>query len=118
MYPLSAISCITVKEKLQKKGLVQKGDTKYMIVLICFFLCLETSKQNLKASSETDLKKQSKEKEKMSVSSSSITKEVNNNTTSQRKPASGPGIDLSTMRKEVQANTKEVSGQARSARSY
>uniref|UniRef100_A0A8W8MP22 Regulator of G-protein signaling 12 n=1 Tax=Magallana gigas TaxID=29159 RepID=A0A8W8MP22_MAGGI len=68
----------------------------------------KTSKQNLKASSETDLKKQSKEKEKMSVSSSSITKEVNNNTTSQRKPASGPGIDLSTMRKEVQANTKET----------
>lgn len=68
----------------------------------------KTSKQNLKVSSETDLKKQSKEKEKMSVSSSSITKEVNNNTTSQRKPASGPGIDLSTMRKEVQANTKET----------
>lgn len=89
-----------------------------MYWFIFFSLSLETSKQNLKASSETDLKKQSKEKEKMSVSSSSITKEVNNNTTSQRKPASGPGIDLSTMRKEVQANTKEVSGQARSAHSY
>lgn len=48
----------------------------------------------------------------MSVSSSAVTKEVNNNMVSQRKPASGPGIDLSTMRKEVQANAKEVSNLA------
>ncbi|KAK3095243.1 hypothetical protein FSP39_012078 [Pinctada imbricata] len=67
----------------------------------------KNSKQSLKATSDTDLKKGSKEKDKMSVSASSVKeKEVNNNT--QRKPASGPGIDLSTIRKEVQANTKEL----------
>lgn len=37
VYPLSAISCITVKEKLRKKGLVQKGDTKYMYWFVSFY---------------------------------------------------------------------------------
>jgi hypothetical protein len=37
---------------------------------------------------------------------------VPENSTSKRKSASGPGVDLSAMRKEVQANTKEVSNLA------
>lgn len=81
-----------------------------MIVLICFFLCLEISKQNFKVLLEIDLKKQSKEKEKMLVFFFFIIKEVNNNITLQRKFVLGLGIDLSIMRKEVQANIKEVSG--------
>ncbi|XP_056005277.1 regulator of G-protein signaling 12-like isoform X4 [Ostrea edulis] len=96
------------KDKKKSKEADDKDKEKRRRSLLPLPWSKKNSKQSLKATSETDLKKQSKEKEKMSVSSSSITKEVNNNMTSQRKPASGPGIDLSTMRKEVQANTKET----------
>ncbi|KAJ8317195.1 hypothetical protein KUTeg_005099 [Tegillarca granosa] len=68
----------------------------------------KNSKQNLKATSESDLKKSKNDKATGSLSSSTKEREVNNNI--QRKPVPGPGIDLSTMRKEVQANTKEVKG--------
>ncbi|XP_061194561.1 regulator of G-protein signaling 12-like isoform X2 [Saccostrea echinata] len=96
------------KKKSKDKDAEEKDKEKRRRSLLPLPWGKKTSKQNLKVTSDTDLKKQNKEKEKMSVSSSSVTKEVNNNMMSQRKPASGPGIDLSTMRKEVQANTKEV----------
>ncbi|XP_033757456.1 LOW QUALITY PROTEIN: regulator of G-protein signaling loco-like [Pecten maximus] len=66
----------------------------------------KSSKNNLKATSDSDLKKNSSK----TTHSTSSTKEseVNNNTTgTQKKAAPGPGIDLSTIRKEVQASTKE-----------
>ncbi|XP_069139918.1 regulator of G-protein signaling 14-like [Argopecten irradians] len=64
----------------------------------------KSSKNSLKSTSDSDLKKNG------GKTNSSTTKEseVNNNTTStQKKSAPGPGIDLSTIRKEVQASTKE-----------
>ncbi|XP_052099872.1 regulator of G-protein signaling 12-like isoform X2 [Mytilus californianus] len=70
-----------------------------------------SSKQSIKAASDSDLKKMNEKKEKeKEKEKEKITKEkeVNNNT-QQRKPSipAGPGIDLSTMRKEATKVTNE-----------
>ncbi|XP_060064951.1 regulator of G-protein signaling loco-like isoform X2 [Ylistrum balloti] len=66
----------------------------------------KSSKNSLKATSDSDLKKNSSKTTPSGTTAKES--EVNNNTTgTQKKAAPGPGIDLSTIRKEVQAGTKE-----------